>query len=129
MHGDNCEDFVVGAPYAGSDRKGAVFIFRGSSSFDFNEAPQVITAETFNVGPGFGYAISSDLIDIDSNGFNDFAVGAPFGNAPAAVVLRSKAVVQLNVDSKLALVELGGNPLVNPDVQSKSSGSKYIHTY
>ena len=53
----------------------------------------MITAEELKVqiGSGFGYSLSKEISDVDSNGLNDFAVGAPFGES--AVVLRSRPVI------------------------------------
>ena len=42
-------------------------------------------------GSGFGYSLSKEISDVDSNQFDDFAVGAPFGGS--AVVLRSRPVI------------------------------------
>ena len=33
LDGDECEDFIVGAPYDGEDRSGAIYIYRGSRDF------------------------------------------------------------------------------------------------
>ena len=54
---------------------------------------QIIQAEKVQVGSGFGYSLSKEIIDIDQNGNDDFAVGAPFDNSASAVVLRSKPVI------------------------------------
>ena len=53
----------------------------------------MITAEELKVqiGSGFGYSLSKEILDVDSNGLDDFAVGAPFGGA--AVLLRSRPVI------------------------------------
>ena len=53
----------------------------------------MITAEELKVqiGSGFGYSLSKEISDVDSNGLNDFAVGAPFGES--AVLLRSRPVI------------------------------------
>ena len=36
LDSDTYEDFAVGAPYDGPEREGAVFIYRGSSNFNFD---------------------------------------------------------------------------------------------
>ena len=53
----------------------------------------MITAEELNVqiGSGFGYSLSKEILDVDLNGLDDFAVGAPFDES--AVVLRSRPVI------------------------------------
>ena len=45
----------------------------------------------FPINSGFGYSLSKEISDVDSNGFNDTAVGAPFSGS--AVILRSRPVI------------------------------------
>ena len=45
----------------------------------------------FPINSGFGYSLSKEISDVDSNGFNDAAVGAPFSGS--AVILRSRPVI------------------------------------
>ena len=69
------------------------------------EQYQVIKAKDLNVqlGSGFGYSLSKEITDVDSNKFNYFAVGAPFGESDSAgfsesaVVLRSRPVVSFDL--------------------------------
>ena len=53
----------------------------------------MIDAEDFQfpINSGFGYSLSKEISDIDSNGFKDIAVGAPFDGS--AVILRSRPVI------------------------------------
>ena len=59
---------------------------------------------------GFGYSLSKEKIDVDENGFVDFAVGAPFSNQSVAVVLKSKPVIDfqatLILNSSLSYIKL-----------------------
>ena len=118
LQNDGFEDFIVGAPYAGEDHQGAIFIFRGSKDFDFLGKPQIIEPKDLgiSVSKGFGYSISKDKVDIDDNGANDFAIGMPFDNQ--AVVLRTKESIHVDVLSVLTLNNNGQN-YVDP---SRSNG-------
>ena len=62
------------------------------------------------VGSGFGYSLSKEMIDVDSNQFNDFAVGALFGES--AVVLRSRPVISFSYKAHLTLP-----PYIDPKEQ------------
>ena len=94
LQNDGFDDFIVGAPYAGENGAGKIFIFRGSPNFDFSEKPQIIEPKDLGISgsKGFGYSISKDEIDIDENGFKDFAVGNPFEGQ--AVILRTRESVK-----------------------------------
>ena len=67
------------------------------------------------VGSGFGYALSKEMIDVDSNQFNDFAVGALFGES--AVVLRSRPVISFSYKVLLTLP---------PNIDPKEQGIQNI---
>ena len=68
-------------------------------------------------GSGFGYSLSKEISDVDSNQFDDFAVGAPFGGS--AVVLRSRPVVSFQ--TRVTLETLND---IDPKVKSKCLLSK-----
>ena len=109
IHKDGLEDFAVGAP--GFDEgKGAVIIFHGCTDFNF-EHYQRIRAEDFNfpAKSGFGYSLSKELSDIDSNGYNDLAIGAPFNGS--AVILRSRPLVSFQPSK----IEFDPYPHINPE--------------
>ena len=112
---DGYEDFVVGAPYDGTDHSGAIYIYRGNPEFNFLD-PQVIYASDIGLtkkpNAGFGYSFSQQVLDVDENGRNDFAVGAPFVNQ--AVLLKTKKTVSLKPNSKLSYA--GG--AINPQTQT-----------
>ena len=54
---------------------------------------QSLSRENLNIGliEGLGYSISKDKIDLDSNGFKDLVIGAPFSDS--AIVLKSRHVL------------------------------------
>ena len=107
IHKDGFEDFAVGAPK--EDDAGAVFIFHGCQDFNF-EHYQKLRAEDFNlpIQSGFGSSLSKEIADVDSNGFNDFAIGAPFHGS--AIILRSRPVVSF----KPSKVEFDALPDIDP---------------
>ena len=80
----------------------------------FLEHYQRINAEEFQlpINSGFGYSLSKEISDVDSNGFNDTAVGAPFDGS--AVILRSRPVVSFQ-----PIVWFETMNDINPEVKSK----------
>ena len=121
IHKDGLEDFAVGAP-GFNEGKGAVFIFHGCKDFKFDHY-QVLKAEDFNfpAKSGFGYALSKEISDVDSNGFADLAVGAPLAEVGSAVVLRSRPVIDFK--SHVIFPNL---PDINPDEKSMIPGNSNI---
>ncbi|XP_054738538.1 integrin alpha-PS3-like isoform X1 [Anastrepha obliqua] len=90
---DGFNDIAVGAPFAGN---GSVFIYLGSNdglraqhSQRLNSPDSVVSKYGEHM---FGHGLSKGA-DIDHNGFNDFAVGAP--NAEAIFVYRAYPVVKI----------------------------------
>ena len=62
---------------------------------------------------GFGFTISKERdVDVDSNDFFDFAVGAPF--AEKAVLLKTHAVISFEASSHVQK-----NLLLNPNEKGK----------
>ncbi|VDO73948.1 unnamed protein product, partial [Schistosoma margrebowiei] len=107
------DDLIVGAPYqysnttvGGHRRHGAVFIFLNRQSYfhtpvdevsgvelfsyNYPETFQIITPPSHNCGnshiPGFGATVTK-LGDINHDGFQDFAVGAPYEDNGGAVYI------------------------------------------
>ncbi|CAH8523492.1 unnamed protein product [Schistosoma turkestanicum] len=113
INGDHWDDLIVGAPYqyfnatvGGQRRHGAVFIFLNRQtyfytpvdevsgvelfSYDYPETFQMITPPSHNCGnshiSGFGATITK-LGDINHDGYQDFAVGAPYEDNGGAVYI------------------------------------------
>ena len=86
------------------------------------EQYQVIKAKDLKVqlGSGFGYSLSKEINDVDSNKFNYFAVGAPFGesdsagSSESAVVLRSRKVTSFT-----DAIMFYGEPVIDLTVKGK----------
>ncbi|KAH8348114.1 hypothetical protein KR084_004242, partial [Drosophila pseudotakahashii] len=91
---DGYNDVAVGAPFAGN---GSVFIYLGSENGLRNKPSQRLDAPPQPLSEYgehmFGHALSRGS-DIDGNGFNDFAIGAP--NAEAVYLYRSYPIVKVH---------------------------------
>lgn len=73
---DGYGDFVVGAPYAGPNGRGAVYIYHGSRTGVLEKYSQVIHAEDLdNPVQTFGFSVAGGL-DLDGNIYPDLVVGA-----------------------------------------------------
>jgi integrin alpha 8 len=119
LNGDGYNDFIVGAPYDGENKRGAVYIYHGSEDGVRQEHTQRIGAD--NLHPDlktFGFSVAGSR-DIDDNGYPDIAVGATESNQ--AVILRTKPVMQItgsvktnkktiNLEDKLCSSEFGRMP-------------------
>ncbi|XP_052840214.1 integrin alpha-PS3 [Drosophila gunungcola] len=95
---DGYNDVAVGAPFEGN---GAVFIYLGSEHGLRDQPSQRLDApfqQPFQYGAHmFGHGLSRGS-DIDGNGFNDFAIGAP--NAEAVYLYRAYPVVKIHATVK-----------------------------
>uniref|UniRef100_A0A8B9V990 Integrin subunit alpha 8 n=1 Tax=Anas zonorhyncha TaxID=75864 RepID=A0A8B9V990_9AVES len=108
LNQDGYNDIAIGAPFAGEDRRGKVFIYNGYSNGLNTNPSQVLNGAwaSQSMPSGFGFTLRGDS-DVDKNDYPDLIVGA-FG-AGKAVVYRARPVVTVN-----ALLIL--NPMiVNPD--------------
>uniref|UniRef100_A0A224Z2I5 Integrin alpha 8 n=1 Tax=Rhipicephalus zambeziensis TaxID=60191 RepID=A0A224Z2I5_9ACAR len=96
---DGYQDFAVGAPYAGTDSRGAVYIFLGNPRGKPPGPSQVIMAEevTWDLNT-FGFSLAGGL-DLDGNEYPDLLVGAY--DSDAAVYFRSRPVVDLEATLKI----------------------------
>ncbi|XP_055952376.1 integrin alpha-PS2-like [Argiope bruennichi] len=97
---DGYEDFAVGAPYAGKDGKGIVYIYHGSASGVRDKPSQIITPEEF---PGvelntLGFAVSGSM-DMDSNEYPDIVLGAY--ESERVIFMKSRPVVNITSSMKL----------------------------
>uniref|UniRef100_A0A670YQI1 Integrin subunit alpha 2b n=1 Tax=Pseudonaja textilis TaxID=8673 RepID=A0A670YQI1_PSETE len=71
---DGYIDIAIGAPFAGQDGGGQVYIYRGHSE-GLSASPSQILKNPFSESAGFGFAIRG-ASDIDLNGYPDVLVGA-----------------------------------------------------
>ncbi|XP_002040109.2 integrin alpha-PS5 [Drosophila sechellia] len=105
---DGYNDLAVGAPFAGN---GAVFIFLGSEHGLGDEPSQRLDAPSREPGPYgdymFGHALSRGS-DIDGNGFNDLAIGAP--GAEAVYLYRTYPVVKIHATVRSKRREIRPDP-------------------
>ncbi|XP_060951066.1 integrin alpha-3b [Limanda limanda] len=77
LNNDDWNDLIVGAPYyfdRKKDHGGAVYIFMNENGSFQKEANVVLRGSS---GSGFGFAVAA-IGDVNQDGFQDFAVGAPF---------------------------------------------------
>ncbi|XP_053083807.1 integrin alpha-8 [Pangasianodon hypophthalmus] len=104
---DGYLDVAVGAPFAGEDRSGCVFIYNGERSGLRLKPSQVLKGSwaTTGIPAGFGFTLRGDS-DLDNNQYPDLIVGA-FG-ADKVVVYRARPVI--TVDAQLILTPKILNP-------------------
>uniref|UniRef100_A0A1I8PYL5 Uncharacterized protein n=1 Tax=Stomoxys calcitrans TaxID=35570 RepID=A0A1I8PYL5_STOCA len=101
---DGFNDIAVGAPFDGN---GTVFIYMGSKNGLSDQPSQRLHYPVISDSPYgsamFGHGLSKGS-DIDDNGYNDFAIGAP--NAEAAFLYRSYPVVSIEATIVLQTREI-----------------------
>ncbi|XP_069504505.1 integrin alpha-8 [Ambystoma mexicanum] len=104
---DGYNDVAVGAPFAGEERRGKVYIYNGCKTGLIAKPSQVLNGAwpSQAIPAGFGFTIRGDS-DIDKNEYPDVIIGA-FG-VGKAVVYRSRPVV--TVDAQLMLHPMIINP-------------------
>ncbi|XP_077644474.1 integrin alpha-3 isoform X2 [Lonchura striata] len=90
LNNDGWQDLVVGAPYYFERKQevgGAVFVFMNEAG-GFQQLPSlVLTGPSYS---GFGFALAS-IGDINQDGFQDIAVGAPFEGPGKVYIYHSSA--------------------------------------
>ncbi|XP_063975763.1 integrin alpha-PS2-like isoform X3 [Diachasmimorpha longicaudata] len=90
---DGYTDFAVGAPYAGPEGRGAVYIYHGSSEGVLEKFSQVIYAtDLSNHVQTFGFSVSGGL-DLDGNSYPDMVVGSY--ESGAAMFFRARPVIKM----------------------------------
>ncbi|XP_034951928.1 integrin alpha-PS2 isoform X2 [Chelonus insularis] len=90
---DGYGDFAVGAPYAGPEGRGAVYIYHGSHEGVLDVYSQVIHAEDLsNNVRTFGFSIAGGL-DLDGNRYPDMVVGSY--ESGTAMFFRSRPVIKM----------------------------------
>uniref|UniRef100_A0A8C2I8Q1 Integrin, alpha 8 n=1 Tax=Cyprinus carpio TaxID=7962 RepID=A0A8C2I8Q1_CYPCA len=104
---DGYLDVAIGAPFAGEDRGGRVFIYNGQKSGLMLQASQVLKGDwaSSSIPAGFGFTLRGDS-DLDNNQYPDLLVGA-FG-VSKVVAYRARPVV--TVDAQLILTPRILNP-------------------
>uniref|UniRef100_A0A8C5A8M3 Integrin, alpha 3b n=1 Tax=Gadus morhua TaxID=8049 RepID=A0A8C5A8M3_GADMO len=77
LNNDDWKDLIVGAPYyfdRSKDHGGAVYVYMNENG-SFRKEPSMVLKGP--VSSAFGFALAA-IGDVDQDGFQDFAVGAPF---------------------------------------------------
>ncbi|XP_069509319.1 integrin alpha-5 [Ambystoma mexicanum] len=89
---DGYNDVAIGAPFAGEDQRGVVYIYNGQAEGLSSSPSQILQGSWGSVeSPSFfGFATRGDK-DLDGNGYPDLIVGA-FG-VDKAVVYRGRPIV------------------------------------
>ncbi|XP_066582926.1 integrin alpha-PS2 isoform X2 [Prorops nasuta] len=91
---DGFGDIAVGAPYAGPNGRGAVYIYHGSRTGIMEKYSQVIHAEDLdNPVETFGFSVAGGL-DLDGNHYPDLVVGAY--ESSAAMFFRARPVIKMD---------------------------------
>ncbi|CAG5123799.1 unnamed protein product, partial [Candidula unifasciata] len=96
INNDGYDDLCVGAPYAGEDKRGAIYIYHGSKKGIITVVSQIIYAKDIKAPLStFGVSVSGGL-DQDQNNYPDLLVGAY--KSDSAVFLRTKPIVRVTVN-------------------------------
>ncbi|XP_013887582.1 integrin alpha-3b [Austrofundulus limnaeus] len=77
LNNDDWNDLIVGAPFyfnRSKDQEGAVYIFMNENGSFQDKATMVLKGPSSSA---FGFAVAA-IGDVNQDGFQDFAVGAPF---------------------------------------------------
>lgn len=108
LNHDGYNDVAIGAPMEGN---GVVYIFHGAPQGLITKPAQKILpqgSQIPKVFPGlmFGQSISA-AVDIDGNGYNDIAIGAPFNEQ--VFIYKTYPVVQISATIVTDKKEIGKN--------------------
>lgn len=93
LNKDGFKDLIVGAPYE-QDNKGAIYIFNGGAPrMETMYSQRILAADINNDLRGFGFSLSKNTIDVDSNTYTDTSVGSLLSSH--AVVFRTRSIVTI----------------------------------
>nr|WP_298937103.1 FG-GAP-like repeat-containing protein [uncultured Dyadobacter sp.] len=109
INGDGYDDVIVGACMSGADDHGASYLYYGSvSGINFINVITITGAEAFE---NFGWSVSS-AGDINSDGFSDVAISAPYHNIDGIVYVYYGSKSGLNTASFSAITgnQVGTSP-------------------
>ncbi|XP_067825155.1 integrin alpha-8-like [Heptranchias perlo] len=119
LNSDGYKDIAVGAPFAGEDGNGRVFIYLGHATGlhpkSFQELKGVWTRDVMSAG--FGFALKGGS-DIDANNYPDLIVGAH--EADTVLLYRARPVI--TADAQLLLMP----NILNPE--QKTCNLPQLHT-
>ncbi|XP_055691465.1 integrin alpha-PS3 [Lutzomyia longipalpis] len=110
FNGDELPDIAIGAPFHRTDEhdNGAVYVYLNQGKLQFTEDPIKLTSD-YEMSGKFGTTLGK-IGDINLDGFNDLAIGAPYEDEGAVYIyLGSKEGIQKKSVQKLT--SPGGNPL------------------
>lgn len=103
INGDGFNDLAISGNSKG---KGVIYIYHGSKS-GMSMSQKIEVSDENSM---FGFSISRG-VDIDQNGYNDFAVGAP--NAESVFIFQSYPVVKVFASLKPSKIQLERNDRVS----------------
>ncbi|XP_029639827.1 integrin alpha-9 [Octopus sinensis] len=109
LNNDLYKDVVIGAPFE-DDNIGCIYIYNGGKEGLANDTVQRICGGTFKTLLGFGWSISKS-VDVDKNGYNDFAVSALISNKVA--ILRGRPIIEVSVNMDLNNANLSESNIIN----------------
>ncbi|XP_053683048.1 integrin alpha-PS3-like [Sabethes cyaneus] len=115
FNGDGLPDLAVSAPMNSKDfdyENGAVYIFLNEGNLNFEH--QTTLSSSYELSGRFGTSLAK-IGDINMDGFNDIAIGAPFeDNGAVYIFLGSSNGLQITPSQKLVPPE---NGLMDPSAQ------------
>nr|XP_033774507.1 integrin alpha-IIb isoform X2 [Geotrypetes seraphini] len=107
MDQDGYQDVAIGAPFAGENERGHVYIYGGQSS-GLTVHPTQVLESPFPGHSAFGFSLKGTT-DVDENGYPDLLVGA--FEADKVALYKAKAVIS-------AKTQLSFTPdVLNPEVK------------
>ncbi|XP_068439237.1 integrin alpha-3b isoform X2 [Clinocottus analis] len=115
LNNDDWNDLIVGAPFyfdRMKDEGGAVYIFFNENGSFQKTATEVLKGPSASA---FGFAVAP-LGDVNQDGFQDFAVGAPFHDTGKVYIWMGRKEKKIS-------------PTPNQVIEGKSVGNGKFHTF